>query len=114
MRSINPKCTNNESFKYSVLISLYYYELNNHKERTNQLKPYINKYNFTSYNYIDFENNNPFISLTVYDEYGDILHKSINKTNNNAQIVMINKYIYHALKIHNKELTEYIMNKIIQ
>ena len=106
MRSINPKCTNNGSFKYSILISLYYYELNNHKERTNQLKPYINKYNFTSYNYIDFENNNPFISLTVYDEYGDILHKSINKTNNNAQIVMTNKYRYHALKPEKDKHTE--------
>ena len=29
MRSINPKCTNNESFKYSILISLHYYELEN-------------------------------------------------------------------------------------
>ena len=38
MRSINPKCTNNESFKYSILISLHYYELNNHPERINQLK----------------------------------------------------------------------------
>ena len=40
MRAINPKCTNNESFKYSILISLHYYELNNHKERINQLNPY--------------------------------------------------------------------------
>ena len=92
MRSINPKCTNNKSFKYSILISLHYYELNNHPERINQLKPYINKYNFTSNNYVDFENNNSSISLTMYDEYGRMLHKSINKTNINAQIVKINNY----------------------
>ena len=92
MRSINPKCTNNESFKYSILISLHYYELNNHPERISQLKPYINKYNFTSNNYVDFENNNSSISLTMYDEYGRMLHKSINKTNINAQIVKINNY----------------------
>ena len=34
----SPKCTNEYSFKYSILISLHYYELNNHKERINQLK----------------------------------------------------------------------------
>ena len=38
MRSINPKCANNESFKYSILIPLHYYELNNHSEKINQLK----------------------------------------------------------------------------
>ena len=38
MKSINPKCTNEESFKYSIRISLHYYDLNSHKERTNQLK----------------------------------------------------------------------------
>ena len=38
MSSINPKCTNNDSFKYSILISLHYYELYNHPERLNQLK----------------------------------------------------------------------------
>ena len=75
MRTINPKCTNEYSFKYSVLISLRYYELNNHPERINQLNKYIHKYNFTSSNSIDFENNNPLISLTVYDEYGQLLHK---------------------------------------
>ena len=82
MRTINPKCTNNESFKYSILISLHYYELNNHKERINQLKPYLNKYNFISNNYIDFENNNPSISLIVYDKHGQLLHKSLNNSNN--------------------------------
>ena len=70
MRTTNPKCTNNNSFKYSILISLHYYELNNHPERINQLNKYLNKDNFTTSTYIDFENNSPYISLTVYDEYG--------------------------------------------
>ena len=70
MRTINPQCTNNNSFKYSILISLHYYELNNHPERINQLNKYLNKDNFTTSTYIDFENNSPYISLTVYDEYG--------------------------------------------
>ena len=38
MRSINPKCTNNESFKYSVLISLHYDNLKHHPEKIKQLK----------------------------------------------------------------------------
>ena len=65
MRSINPNCSNNESFKYSILISLHYYDLNNHPERINKLNKYINKYNFSRSNYRDFENNNQSIPLTV-------------------------------------------------
>ena len=68
MKTINPKCTNENSFKYSILISLYYYDLNVHKERINQLNKYIGNYNFISNNCRDFENNNPHISLTVYNE----------------------------------------------
>ena len=58
-----------------------------------------------------------------------MLHKSLNKTNSNAQIVLINNRRYHALKPHkdkysqlkillkqftHKEVNEHIMNKIIQ
>ena len=74
MRSINPNCSNNESFKYSILISLHYYDLNNHPERINKLNKYINKYNFSTSNYRDFENNNQSISLTVYNENKEIIY----------------------------------------
>ena len=129
MRSINPKCTNEDSYKYSILISLHYYELKHHPERIDQFKKYLNRYDFTYSTYIDFKNNNPLISLTVYDEYGEMLHKSLNKTNSNAPIVLITNHRYHALKPHkdkytqlkillkqftHKELSEHIMNKIIQ
>ena len=50
MRIIKPNCANEYSFKYSVLISLHYYELNNHKERINQLKKYTHNYNSTNNN----------------------------------------------------------------
>ena len=128
MRTINSKCTNKDSFKCLILISLHYYELNNHKERVNQLNKYISKYNFTSNNYIDFEKNNSFISLTVYDEYEQEIYNSINKSNNKAYIVKINNNTYHALKPINdkytqlktllkqfphKKLTDLILNKII-
>ena len=128
MRSINPKCTKEDSFKYSILISLHYYELNNHPERINQLNKYINKYNFTSNNYSDFENNNPYIPLIVYDKHAQLLHKSINNSNNKAAIVKMNNQRYHAIKpdknkylqlkelskqFTHKELKEYIQSKII-
>ena len=128
MRTINPKCTDNDSFKYSILISLYYYDLNVHKERTNQLNKYINNYNFISNNYNDFEKNNPNISLTIYNEHNEILYEPINKSNNKAYIIKINNR-YHALKpdidkfmqlkqllkqFTHKELTEYILKNIIK
>ena len=127
MKSINPKCANEDSFKYSILISLYYYELNTHKERINQLNDYLNIHNFESNNYDTFEHNNPFISLTVYDENGKILHKSLNDTINKALIAKINNNIYHALKPNknkynqlketlkqftHKELSNFILNKV--
>ena len=31
MRAINPNCSNEDSFKYSVLISIYYHDLKGHK-----------------------------------------------------------------------------------
>ena len=81
MKSINPKCTNENSFKYTILISLHYYDLNTHKERTNQLNKYSYKYSFKSMNemdkYITFENNNN-ISLTVYDENKQIIYQPKN------------------------------------
>ena len=127
MKIINPKCTNEDSFKYSILISLHYYELNIHKKRINQLNKYTNNHNFESNNYDNFENNNPYISLSVYDENGKLLHKSLNNTNNEASTVKINNHWYHALKPNkniykqlndllkqftHKELTEYILNKV--
>ena len=42
MRKINPKCSDIESFKYSILISLQYYDISFHPERITKLKPYEN------------------------------------------------------------------------
>ena len=32
MKTIHPKCTNEKSFEYSILISLHYYDLKSHKK----------------------------------------------------------------------------------
>ena len=98
MKAINPKCSIDDSFKYSILISLHYYELNVHKERINRLNKYINNYKFNSNNYDIFENNNPSISLSVYDEYGTLLHKSLNNSNKKVYRVKVNNHRYHEVK----------------
>ena len=128
MKTINPKCTNEDSFKYSVIISLHYYELNKHKERINQLNKYLTIYNFKWNNYSEFENNNPNASLTVCNELNEIIYEPKNKSNNRANIIKTNNR-YHALnpsidkfmqlkqllkQFTYKELTEYSLNNIIQ
>ena len=97
MKAINPTCTDADSFKYSVLISLHYHDLYNHKKRINQFNKYINNYNFKSSDPSDFEKNNICISLTVYNEHNEIIYKPLNKSSNRACIIKINNR-YHALK----------------
>ena len=42
MKTINPKCTNEKSFEYSILISLHYYDLKSHKkDKINQISTLI-------------------------------------------------------------------------
>ena len=66
MRTINLKCCKEDSFKYSVLASLHYYDINSHLERITKLKLYISKYNFTRNIPNKFEINNPNVSLTIF------------------------------------------------
>ena len=67
MRKINTRSSNTDSFKYSILISLHYYDVSYHPERISKLKPFENKY-VTHITLNEFEINNPDISLTVFDE----------------------------------------------
>ena len=48
MRIINPICNKKDKFKYSILTSLHYYDINSHPERLTKLKPFENKYDFTN------------------------------------------------------------------
>ena len=74
MRKINPNSSIIDSLKYSILISLHYYNISYHPERISKLKPFENKYNFTDTNRNEFEINNPNISLTVSDEKNHTKH----------------------------------------
>lgn len=68
MRIINIKSSNKETFKYSILLSLHYYDIKHNPERITKLKKYEDKYIFTSDSLNNFEMNNPHISLTIVDE----------------------------------------------
>ena len=73
MKTINPKCSNINSFICSIIISLHYHELIPHPERYSKFEKYFSKYDFFR---DDFEKNN---------------------TNEKANIIKINNR-YHALK----------------
>ena len=98
MRKINPKSSDIDSFKYSILISILCYEISFHPERISKLKPFENKYNFTHITLNEFQINNPNISLTVFDENNDITYLPKNSSTYKAQIVKINNNRYTAVK----------------
>ena len=77
MRKISPKSSDKDSFEYSILISLHYYDITFHPERISKLKQYEDKYIFTHITPNDFEINNPNMSLTVFDENNKMLYPQI-------------------------------------
>ena len=128
MRKINPKSSDVDSFKYSILISLYIiYFISFHPERISKLKPYENKYNFIHIIPTEFETNNSNISLTIFDEDNKKIYTTKNDSTNKAYIVQLKNNRYAALKplknkfmqlekilksFSHKELKEYILNHI--
>ena len=87
MRKINPKSSNIDSFEYSVLISLHYYDMSYHPERISKLKPFENKYKFIHSTPNEFEISYSNISLTVFDENDNIVYMTKNNSNNKAQML---------------------------
>ena len=98
MRKINPRSSDEYSFKYSILISSHYYDITFYSERVSKLKLFENKYNFICVTPNEFQINNPKISLTVFDENNKILYTSKNNSTNKAQIVKLNDDRYAAIK----------------
>ena len=89
MQKLNPRSSDEDSFKYSILISLHYYDINFHPERMSKLKLCENKYNFIHITLNELEINNPNISLTVFYKNNKILYTSKNNSPNKAQIVKL-------------------------
>ena len=78
MRKINPKCDNNDSSMFSILISLHYYDISCNPERISKLRSYINNYNFTDTSAKGFEVNNQHVSSEILDEDGNIVYSLSN------------------------------------
>ena len=89
MRKINPKCSDDESFMYSIIISLHYYDISHIPERISTLRPCIKNYDFTDITLQKFEVNNPDISLTVIDDDENILYISHNISSIRAKVVTL-------------------------
>ena len=98
MGKINPKSSDIDSFKYSILISLHYYDIPYHRERISNLKQYENKYNFIHITPTQFEINNPNISLNIFKEDNQKIYASKNDTTNKAYIVKLKNNRYAAIK----------------
>ena len=102
MRLINIKCNENDSFQYSILLYLYYYNIKNNYLRPTETNKHINLYiqiYFNENNDIyQFEKDNTFIDLLIID----INDKPIFLTRNNAKIevtmVKLNDHRYSLYK----------------
>ena len=129
MRKINPKSSDINSFKYSILISLHYYDICFHPERISKLQPFDNKYNFSNLTPAEFEINNPNTSLTIFDENNKKIHIIKNNSANKAQIVQLKNNRHAALRpvknkfiklykmltsSSHKELREHILKRILK
>ena len=86
MRKINLRLSDIVSFKYSILISLHYYDISFYPERISKLKPFENKYNFVYITPNEFEINNSNTWLIVFHESNKRLYTPKNNGANKAQI----------------------------
>ena len=129
MRQINFNSSNEDTFKYSILLNIHYYDIKHNPQRTAKLDKYTHRYNFTSSIPKEFELNNPSIFSTIVDENNNTIYKSTNNSNRKVKIMKLNNNIYAGLKpitkkeqIFNRFISQYthekikscIMNKIIQ
>ena len=102
MRLINIKCNDFDSFKYSILLYLYYYNIKNNYLRPTEINkhsnPYIQIYFNENNDIYQFEKDNTFIDLLIID----INDKPIFLTRNNAKIevtmVKLNDHRYSLYK----------------
>ena len=74
MRIIKLDSSDEDTFKFSILNSLHYYDIPHNPERIYKLIAFENKYNFSHNTPREFEIDNPDISLTVFDEDERIIY----------------------------------------
>ena len=102
MRLINLNCVDSESFRYSIQLYMYYYNIKNNHARVSQLNNYLNPYIHIKFNknsdIPQFEKDTPHIDLFIID----INSKPVFLTRNNAPITItiaqVNDYRYSLFK----------------
>ena len=104
MHLINIKCDNRDSFKYSILLYLYYYNIKINYNRPTEINKHITDsymlIHFNDANDINqFEKDNPLIDLLIIDNNNN---KPLFLTRNNTiikiTIVKLNDYRYSLWK----------------
>ena len=102
MRLINIKCSNNDSFKYSLLLYLYYYNMKTSHNRVTEIDKHTDPYIFIHFNDSNdinqFEKDNPFIDLFIIDFNNKPLFLTRNNANIKITIGKLNDYRYSLCK----------------
>ena len=102
MRLINIKCNDSDSFKYSILLYLYYYNIRNNYLRPTEMdkhsNPYIHIY-FNHNNYIyQFGKDNLVIDLLIIDTNDNPIFLIHNNVKIKVTIVKLNDHRYSLYK----------------
>ena len=102
MRLINVYCDDSESFKYPILLYLYYYNIKKNHARVTQLNNNLNSYIAIKFNknsdILQFEKDNPLIDVLIIDINTDPIFLARNNANIKATIVNLNDYRYSLFK----------------
>ena len=102
MRLINIYCNDSDSFKYSILLYLYYYNIKKSHGRISQLKNNLNPYISIEFNknsdIAQFEQDNSHISLFIIDINGEPLFLTRNNASIKVTIVKLNDNRYTITK----------------
>ena len=98
MRLINIKCRDIESFEYSILLYLYYYNIKRNNGRVTQLvfniDPHINiKFNKNN-DLVQFEKDNPHNDLLIIDVNSTPVFLTRNNASIKVTIVKLNEHRY--------------------
>ena len=102
MRLINLNCVGSESFKYSIELYLYYYNIKNNHATASQLNNNLNPYIHIKFNknvdLVQFEQDNPHIDLFIINVNSKPLFLTRNNAFINVTIVQVNDYRYSLFK----------------
>ena len=101
-RLINIKCNDFDSFKYSILLYLYYYNVKTNYNRPSEIDKhrdlYIKIILYRSNNITGFEKDNPLIDLLIIDTNDKSLFLTRNNASIEITIVKLNDYRYSLYK----------------